>query len=155
MTFVLYDKDKNGKGKDYAYIVGDFNEWKLANDETSQMNRDDATGCWWITITGLSANKEYAFQYYVGNKGDEAIRIGDPYCEKILDPSNDSYIPASTYADNKTYPEGAKGIVSVFKTAKDTYTWSEFKMQNAEKLVIYELLLRDFTATGDIQSLLI
>ena len=152
VTFVLYDKDKNGKGKDYAYIVGDFNEWKLVNDETSQMNRDDATGCWWITITGLSANKEYAFQYYVGNKGDEAIRIGDPYCEKILDPSNDSYIPASTYADNKTYPEGAKGIVSVFKTAKDTYTWSEFKMQNAEKLVIYELLLRDFTATGDIQG---
>ena len=152
VTFVLYDKDKNGESKDYAYILGDFNSWTLANDETSQMNRDDAAGCWWTTVSGLDSSKEYAFQYYIGDKGGEAIRIGDPYCEKILDPNNDSYIPTSTYADNKTYPEGAKGIVSVFKTQKDTYTWSEFKMKDADKLVIYELLLRDFTATGDIHG---
>ena len=152
VTFVLYDKDKNGESKDYAYILGDFNSWTLANDETSQMNRDDAAGCWWTTVSGLDSSKEYAFQYYIGDKGGEAIRIGDPYCEKILDPNNDSYIPTSTYADNKTYPEGAKGIVSVFKTQKDTYTWSDFKMKDADKLVIYELLLRDFTATGDIHG---
>lgn len=152
VTFVLYDKDKNGESKDYAYILGDFNNWKLANDETSQMYRDNASGCWWITVNGLDINKEYAFQYYVGDKGGESIRIGDPYCEKILDPNNDSYIPTSTYADNKTYPEGGKGIVSVFKTQKDTYTWSEFKMQDADKLVIYELLLRDFTITSDIHG---
>ena len=152
VTFVLYDKDKNGKSNDYTYILGDFNNWTLANDESSQMYRDDATGCWWITISGLNSNQEYAFQYYVGTKGGESIRIGDPYCEKILDPNNDSYIPTSTYADSKTYPEGAKGIVSVFKTQKDTYSWSEFKMQDADKLVIYELLLRDFTASGDIHG---
>ena len=152
VTFVFYDKDKNGESKDYAYILGDFNSWTLANDETSQMNRDDAAGCWWATVSGLDSSKEYAFQYYIGDKGGEAIRIGDPYCEKILDPNNDSYIPTSTYADNKTYPEGAKGIVSVFKTQKDTYTWSEFKMKDADKLVIYELLLRDFTATSDIHG---
>lgn len=152
VTFVLYDKDKNGESKDYAYILGDFNNWTLANDETSQMYRDKATGCWWTTISGLDANKEYAFQYYVGDKGGEPIRIGDPYCEKILDPNNDPYIPTSTYADNMAYPEGAKGIVSVFKTQKDTYTWSEYKLQDADKLVIYELLLRDFTATSDIHG---
>ena len=152
VTFVLYDKDKDGKSKDYAYILGDFNNWTLANDESSQMYRDDAAGCWWITVSGLNSNQEYAFQYYVGMKGGESIRIGDPYCEKILDPSNDKYIPASTYADNITYPEKAKGIVSVFKTQKDTYTWSNFSLTEPEKLVIYELLFRDFTATGDIQG---
>ena len=152
VTFVLYDKDKDGKSKDYAYILGDFNNWTLANDESSQMYRDDAAGCWWITVSGLNSNQEYAFQYYVGMKSGESIRIGDPYCEKILDPSNDKYIPASTYADNITYPEKAKGIVSVFKTQKDTYTWSNFSLTEPEKLVIYELLFRDFTATGDIQG---
>ena len=152
VTFVLYDKDKDGKSKDYAYILGDFNNWTLANDESSQMYRDDAAGCWWITVSGLNSNQEYAFEYYVGDKGGEAIRIGDPYCEKILDPNNDKYIPASTYADNITYPEKAKGIVSVFKTQKDTYTWSNFSLTEPEKLVIYELLFRDFTATGDIQG---
>ena len=152
VTFVLYDKDKNGKSKDYAYLLGDFNNWTLSNDETSQMTRDDAAGCWWITINGLDANKEYAFQYYVGDKGGESIRIGDPYCEKILDPNNDKYIPASTYADDMTYPAKAKGIVSVFQTQKDNYSWSDFSITDPDKLVIYELLLRDFTATGDIHG---
>ena len=152
VTFVLYDKDKNGESKDYAYILGDFNNWTLANDETSQMTRDDAAGCWWITVNGLDANKEYAFQYYIGDKGGESIRIGDPYCEKILDPNNDKYIPASTYADDTTYPTKAKGIVSVFQTQKDNYSWSDFSITDSDKLVIYELLLRDFTATGDIHG---
>ena len=154
VTFVLYDKDKNGESKDYAHIIGDFNNWTLANDETSQMNRDDAAGCWWITINNLDADKEYAFQYYVGDKEGNPIRIGDPYCEKILDPNNDKYIPASTYADNMTYPEKAKGIVSVFKIQKDNYTWSvsDFQIESPEKLVIYELHLRDFTSTGDIKG---
>ena len=152
VTFVLYDKDKNGKSKDYAYLLGDFNNWTLANDETSQMTRDDAAGCWWITVNGLDANKEYAFQYYVGNKDGEAIRIGDPYCEKILDPNNDKYISASTYADDLTYPEKAKGIVSVFQIQKENYVWSDFTITEAEKWVIYELHLRDFTATGDIHG---
>ena len=152
VTFVLYDKDKNGKSKDYAYILGDFNNWTLANDESSQMYRDDAAGCWWSTVSGLNSNQEYAFQYYVGTKGGESIRIGDPYCEKILDPNNDKYIPTSTYADNLTYPSKAKGIVSVFKTQKDTYAWSNFSLTEPEKLVIYELLFRDFTASGDIHG---
>ena len=152
VTFVLYDKDKNGESKDYAYILGDFNNWTLANDETSQMNRDDAAGCWWTTVGGLDSSKEYSFQYYIGDKGGEAIRIGDPYCEKILDPNNDKYIPASTYGDDMTYPDKAKGIVSVFQTQEDSYTWSDFTLTEPEKLVIYELHLRDFTATGDIHG---
>ncbi len=152
VTFVLYDKDKNGESKDYAYIIGDFNNWTPANDETSQMYRDDEAGCWWATIGGLDADKEYAFQYYVGEKGGDAVRIGDPYCEKILDPDNDPYIPTATYADGMAYPEKAKGIASVFRMEEDPYTWSGFEMKDADKLVIYELLLRDFTASGDIHG---
>lgn len=152
VTLVLYDLDTQGKHKDYAHVVGDFNNWTLSNDEKSQMKRDQSANCWWITLTGLDSSKEYAFQYYVGTKGAEAIRLGDAYCEKILDPDNDSYIPASTYGDNKTYPEGARGIASVFKTTPDNYAWqvNNFKIANPDQLVIYELLVRDFTATGDL-----
>ena len=137
VTFVLYDKDKNGESKDYAYILGDFNNWTLANDETSQMNRDDAAGCWWTTVGGLDSSKEYAFQYYIGDKGGEAIRIGDPYCEKILDPNNDSYIPASTYADNKTYPEGTKGIASVFQIQKFQNKLCLTRRKNKSKFILF------------------
>ena len=147
-TFVLYDKDKNGESKDYAYIVGDFNNWTLSNDETSQMTRDDAAGCWWITVSGLEANSQYAFQYYLGDNNGEPVRIGDPYCEKVWDP-NDQYLP--DWAEKK-YPEGAKGIVSVFQTYDTPYTWSDFTLTDPDKLVIYELLVRDFTTDGSIDA---
>lgn len=148
VTFVLYDKDSNGKHKDYAHIIGDFNNWTLANDETSQMYRDNAAGCWWITLNNLDATKEYAFQYYVGTKGGENIRLADPYTEKILDPSNDPYINGANY----TYPNGAKGIVSTFQIQQESYTWkiNDFKIAHPDKMVIYELLLRDFTQSGNL-----
>lgn len=97
VTFVLYDKATDGSHKDYAYVVGDFNDWTLANNESSQMYRDEAAGCWWMTVSGLDPVEEYRFQYYVGTSSDGAMRLADPYTEKILDPDNDKYIAASTY----------------------------------------------------------
>ncbi|MGE0016830.1 MAG: alpha-amylase family glycosyl hydrolase, partial [Bacteroides sp.] len=154
VTLVLYDKDKSGNHKDYAHVVGDFNSWKLTNDDKSQMNRDDAAGCWWITLSGLTGTKEYAFQYYVGTAAEGATRLADAYSRKIFDPDNDSYISSTTYNEDKTYPQGAEGIVSVFKTEPDTYTWKNtaFKMKDKDDLVIYEMLLRDFTTSGDLNG---
>ena len=155
VTLVMYDKDTKGNHKDFAHVVGDFNDWTLSNTDKSQMNRDEAAGTWWITITGLNSSKEYAFQYYVGTKGGETIRLADAYSRKILDPNNDQYIPVSTYPENKAYPpKGAIGIVSVFKTVKDPYTWkvTNFVAPDESNMVIYEMLLRDFTSTRDING---
>ncbi len=154
VTLVLYDRDKNGKHKDFAHVVGDFNNWTLSNDEKSQMYRDNAAGCWWITLTDLQADKEYAFQYYVGTKDGETIRLADAYTEKVLDPDNDPYIPASVYDGNLTYPEGGRGIVSTFKISGDTYTWkvNNFQITEPGQLVIYEMHLRDFTTSGDLNG---
>lgn len=153
VTFVLYDKDKNNKHKDYVCLIGDFNDWAL--DTKYQMKRDDAAGCWWYTLTGLDATKEYAFQYYAGSKTGGNIRLADAYCEKVLDQDNDKYIPASVYPALKAYPEGkTSGIVSTFKIQKDAYTWkvTNFKAADKNDLVIYEMLFRDFTTTGDING---
>lgn len=156
VTLVLYDSDKASKHKDYAYVVGDFNDWTLSNDEKSQMNRDDNAKCWWITLSELDPNKEYAFQYYLGTAEDGSMRLADPYCEKVLDPYNDNYIPASTYSEPKEYPAKGIGIVSVFKIQKDNYSWkvNNFKIEDKKNLMIYELLLRDFTESGDLNGAL-
>lgn len=156
VTLVLYDKDKNGTRKDFAHVVGDFNNWTLSNDEKSQMFRDEVAGVWWITISGLDATKEYAFQYYVGKAGEEPIRVADPYSRKILDPDNDHSISSATYPENKNYPKGAIGIVSVFKIQPDAYNWqaTNFKTPAPDNLVIYEMLLRDFTPSGDLNGAL-
>lgn len=155
VTFAFYDRDKNGDHMDFAYVVGDFNNWTLANDDTSQMYRDNANGCWWITIDGLEPDKEYRFQYYTGTKDGDVIRLADAYSEKILDPDNDKYIPESTYPSSEMiYPEKGIGIVSSFKINKDKYSWrnNNFKIKDRDNLLIYELHLRDFTSTSDLNG---
>lgn len=154
VTLVLYDKDKYGGRKDFAHVVGSFNDWTLSNTDMSQMLRDETAGTWWITITGLDSSKEHTFQYYLGTKNGETIRLADPYSRKILDPDNDKYISDATYPENKVYPEGGIGIVSVFKTVEDTYTWQvpNFEAPELDNMVIYEMLLRDFTTSGDLNG---
>lgn len=145
-TFVLYDQDKDGNHKEYAYLIGDFNNWKL--DNKYQMKRDEATHCWWYTLSGLDAQKEYGFQYYVGGK-DGALRLADAYSEKILDPANDKYLSGIT----PTYPEGkTAGIVSVLQTQPQEYSWkvNDFKATDSNQWVIYEMLFRDFTTSQNI-----
>lgn len=152
VTFVMYDKDKDGNHKDYACLIGDFNDWTL--DNKYLMKRDNDKGCWWYTLDNLDATKEYAFQYYVSGK-DGNLRLADAYCEKVLDQDNDKYIAAATYPNLKAYPEGkTSGIVSVFQTQSEKYTWkvTGFKAADANDLIIYELLFRDFTSTGDING---
>ncbi len=152
-TLVLYDRDLNGGRKDYAYVTGDFNNWTLGNTEASQMYRDEAAGCWWITVGGLDPAKEYAFQYVVGTEAGGSMRLADAYSEKILDPDNDGYIAPSTYpADGRVYPEQGIGIVSTFKLQEDAYDWSPFEPDDPDNWVIYELHFRDFSETGDING---
>ena len=155
VTLALYEKDKDGKHFDYAYVMGDFNNWKLTNTGLSQMSYDESRSCWWITINNLDPEKEYAFQYYLGFEGEEGMRLADPYSEKILDGGSDSYIKESTYPSAQMkYPEKAAGIVSVFQTREEEYAWANdgYRIENRNSLVIYELLLRDFTETQDLNG---
>lgn len=159
VTFMYQDANTAGGHYEYGYIIGDFNNWVLSSDEKSQMSYDNDKKCWWITVSGLDASKEYRFQYHLGNKAteegemDEIVRLSDPFCEKILDPNNDKWINYRNLIypeDEMVYPEGGVGIVSCFKISRDAYQWTPFKMKNAECPVIYEMLLGDWTSTADI-----
>ncbi len=159
ITFVLHDKDTNGEHRGFAYILGDFNDWKLTNDSNSRMYRDDAMGCWWLTVSGLDPQKEYRYQYHVGDKTeefDQVIRMADAFCEKVLDPDNDKWIneKSTVYNESLEYPEGGAGLVSVVKTSRDEYQWQVTGFKPAEDLIIYEMLFRDFSATKDIAGAL-
>lgn len=130
--------------KEFIYVIGDFNDWKV--DTAYFMNKYEINSdsvIWWIDLENLTPGFEYAFQYYVDGK----IRTGDPYSGKILDPWNDQYINSTIYPGLKQYPNGkTSGIVSILQTEQTQYQWvvSDFQKPPKEKLVIYELLLRDF-----------
>lgn len=125
--------------KKHVYVIGDFNDWRYST--TYQMKQDGEY--FWVTLTGLEKGREYAFQYVV----DQSITIADPYTEKVLDMWNDSYIPASVYPDLKPFPSGANGIVSVLQTGQQPYNWkvNNFVKPDKNHLMIYEMLIRDFT----------
>lgn len=159
ITFVLHDYTTSGTHRDYAYIIGDFNDWTLSNDENSQMKRDNSKQAWWITVSGLDPEKEYRFQYHLGTKSkiegenDAIIRITDPFSEKILDPHNDKWINDKYQIypeDQMVYPEGGVDLVSCVKINRDSYPWSDFTMKNPESPVIYEMLFGDWTKRADI-----
>ena len=131
--------------KSFVYLIGDFNNWQT--DPKYLMNQTPEGDRYWLTINNLEKGKEYTFQYLIDGK----VAVGDPYCEKILDPKFDGAIPASTYPNLKSYPLNNTfgGTVSVLQTAQNTYNWKtkDFKRPAKENLVIYELLVRDFIAS--------
>jgi len=131
-------------------IIGDFNNWS-ADAKYAMTNSLDGTR-WWIQIDNIDPNTEYAYQYLI----DGSLKVGDPYCEKILDPDNDKYIPTSVYPNLKAYPTGkTTGIVSVMQANQPAYTWktTSFKRPDPKNLVIYELLVRDFVATHSYKTI--
>ncbi|MCF6167954.1 alpha-amylase family glycosyl hydrolase [Lutibacter sp.] len=135
VTFLLQAPQKTD-----VLLLGDFNNWTL--DNTYQMAKDGDD--FWITLTGLDVNTEFAYQYLV----DYTLKVADPYSEKILDPNNDQYIPATTYPNLKSYPTGlTTGIVSTFIINEPTYSWNitNFIKPAKDNLIIYELHIRDFT----------
>ncbi len=148
VTLVLHDPPAL---KQYVFVIGDFNNWMV--QEEYYMNRTPDGKHYWLTINNLQPGQEYIYQYYI----DGELRLADPYCEKISDPWNDKWIPASNYPNLIPYPEGkTTGVASVLQTAQNPYTWEiqQFIAPPKEKLVIYELHIRDFLASRDIKHLI-
>jgi 1,4-alpha-glucan branching enzyme len=129
--------------KTNVYVRGDFTDWNILPENL--MKRDGEY--FWIELNGLTPGQEYAYQYLL----NETTWIADPYADKILDP-DDQYIPASTYPNLKAYPAKALSNnwyfnrLSVFQTNQQAYQWQATAYQRPakEKLVVYELLIRDF-----------
>ena len=144
-TLVLYAPNKTN-----VVVIGDFTGW--TTNCAYQMKRTPDGNYYWITLTGLTPGTEYAYQYLI----DNSIRTADPYTQKILDPNNDAAIDAITYPNLKPYPAGATDIVGILQTAEPQYTWqvNSFAKPDKRNLMIYELLIRDFTAQHSYQALI-
>lgn len=143
-TLVLYAPLKSR-----VSVLGDFNNW--TESSAYQMNQTPDGTTYWLRLTGLTAGIEYAYQYLV----DGSLKVADYNTEKILDPSNDQYISTTTYPNLKAYPTGkTTGIVSLLQTAKPTFSWqtTNFSRPDKRNLVIYELLIRDFVAAQNFQT---
>ena len=137
--------------KEYAFVIGDFNDWMV--DTSYYMKRTPDSNYFWVTVNNLAPGKEYIFQYFVDGK----IKVGDPYAEKVSDPWNDKYITEATYPGMLAYPSyKTKGIATVLQTNQKRYDWKhkEYSVPKSNDLVVYELLIRDFTAKHTFQAVI-
>ncbi len=141
VTFVLFAPDK-----EFVHLIGSFNNWQISNDYMMKKDGD----YFWLTVSSLDANTEYAFQFFI----DGSVKIADPYTNKTLDPL-DQYITEDVYPGLMTYPNDMTSeIASTFIINKEEYSWqvSNFSTPDVTKMVVYELHIRDFTDNGDIKT---
>ncbi|MEZ4686909.1 MAG: alpha-amylase family glycosyl hydrolase [Bacteroidia bacterium] len=137
--------------KDHVFVIGEFNDWAVT--DLNFMNVTPDRNRYWQTITGLTPGKEYAYQYYINSE----LKVADYLCEKILDPWSDPWIPAANYPNLKAYPaEHTSDLVSVFQTARPEYQWQTtgFTPPKVTDLVVYELLVRDFSEEDNYQAVI-
>ena len=150
VTLCTYASSKTAAAQ-HVFVVGDFNKWTISNDYQLKQANDSAY--FWIELTGLEPQKEYAMQYVVVRADGKVVRISDLYSEKVLH-GDDKWI--SGYTNN--YPAQGDGYVTVIQTAKPEFQWSEatlnFKRPNKNNLVIYELWVYDHTPSRNIAGLM-
>jgi len=137
-------------GKKHVFLLCPANGFSV--DLDYKMNKDVDGVTFWIELPKTSfVNGENVYQFLV----DGEIIIADPYSDLVLDPWNDDGVPDRTLYP--AYPEAmTTGLVSAFRTTNDPYDWqvSDFEKPDAEQLVIYEILMRDFLDDKNYTSLL-
>lgn len=142
LAFVLFAPKKRE-----VHLIGDFNDWQ--KESKYKMKKDGDR--FWIKIGGLEKGKEYICQYLINGQ----LRVADPYADKISDPWNDKDIPASIYPNLIAYPgDKTSEIAMTVSTDRSAYPWqvTDFKIEDPSNMVVYEMLLRDFTTERSIKA---
>lgn len=115
----------------------------------NQMKYQDFEGnrYFWITVPDIQDGADDIYYYLV----DGTVSVGDPYARLVLDPYNDKYISSSVFPNLPDYPADKvqRTPLAIYNSTMSDYDWkvTDFKRVEASQLVIYELLLRDFTGT--------
>ncbi|MCE2779908.1 MAG: T9SS type A sorting domain-containing protein, partial [Algoriphagus sp.] len=139
-------------GKKITHVIGDFNDWKVLPEYQLKKTADGTI--FWIKLTGLVPQKEYIFQYLV----DGDIRIGDPYADKVSDPTNDQeIITQNRHPGLLPYPTGKTEFQATFlQTGQVPYSWknTNYTKPKPEELNVYELLVRDFDQKRTYQAVI-
>lgn len=158
----------NAPGKEFIYVAGNFNNWNPT--ATHVMNQDPTTGKFWITITGLTPNNWYAFQYWVCDNttfpnSPKVVKTADPFSTLVLSSFDDPEIGSlgvfpglpsfQTIAPNQ---EREVSVIQTGESAYWQYNWTSTAKPNTninkKDLMIYEVLIRDFDANRTYQDLI-
>jgi 1,4-alpha-glucan branching enzyme len=134
--------------KSSAILVGSWDDYKVLDTNTMYYQDYQGNRYFWYTVSGLSNTEQYPYYFLIDGTG-----VGDPYARLILDPYSDKYLSSTAFPNLIDYPTAKIGSSSiplaVYQGNINDYDWKvkNFKGVDKSKLIIYELLVRDFTGT--------
>ncbi|MGJ8591009.1 MAG: alpha-amylase family glycosyl hydrolase [Aquaticitalea sp.] len=153
----------NAPGKEFVYVAGSFNNYQrnsaylMKKDVTSTADSNK----FWIELTGLTPGQIETYQYWVYDTDPIAnspaeVKTADPFSTLVLSPFDDPGISAVSYPNMPAYPAGQEREVTVLQTGQAAYNWqvTNFQKPKKEDLIVYEVLIRDFDANRNYQSLI-
>lgn len=144
VTFCLGAPNKSA-----ATIVGDWNNYSLEPSQLMNYQDYDSNRYFWTTIPDLADAKDHIYYYIV----DGCTYVCDPYANLVLDPWDDKYISSNVFPNLPSYPSNViTGVpLALFNSTANNYSWNitNFKGVDQSDLIIYELLVRDFTGTDN------
>lgn len=133
--------------KETVILRGSWDNYKISPQ--SVMNYQDVDGIryFWTTVYNLDLTKNNIYFFNV----DGTKNVADPYAHLVLDPWNDRYISKTVFPDLPAFPSAyVSGTpVAVLAPSLFEYEWqtTNFTRPEQDNLIIYELLIRDFTGT--------
>lgn len=133
-------------GKESVILVPSWNDYTVTSDNVMKYQDYNDNRYFWITVSGLEDDVYYPYYYLV----DGITAVADPYARLVLDCYSDKWLDSSIWPDMPAYPyEKFDNIMlAVYRGDIDNYKWTEgFTIPDHSQLVIYEMLLRDFTGT--------
>ena len=149
----------NAPGKDFVYVAGTFNNWQPTI--AYAMKKDPTSGKFWLELNSLTAGVEYLYQYLVVDSTPIAnspniVKTADPCSTLVLSSFDDPWIPTTNYPNLPAYPNGQDREITVLQTGQVNFPWAvtNFTKPNKDKLVVYEVLIRDFDSDRNYQDLI-
>ena len=131
-------------GKSSVILVPSWDDYQVLDKNTMSYQDYQGQRYFFTTVNGLKDNVYYPYYYLVDGK----YKVADPYANLVLDCYSDKWLDNAIWPDMPKYPyERFDDVVlAVYRgdMASD-YKFSSFNVPSHDNLIIYELLLRDFT----------
>lgn len=141
--------------KQSVIIVGAWDDYQTLDKNVMKYHDYNGYRYFWTKVTGLENNKYYPYYYLV----DGTIKVADPCAKLMLDCYSDKWIPAGVWTEEMPkypYDRFDDTMLAVYRGDIDDYNWDSatknFKVPDKKSMVVYELLLRDFTGDGSDQD---
>ncbi len=138
-------------GKSSVVLVPSWDDYQVLDKNRMKYHDYQGNRYFWITIQGLPDDQWLPYYYYV----DDTYKVGDPYAHLVLDPYNDNAPTLNNaWRDRPRYPKDkvSNVFLAVYRGDMDEFDWAPFTIPSHDNLVIYELLLRDFTGIDKVAA---